>query len=236
MFTEFDILVILILLVYSFVVFNKGLIVEILDLICYLGSAFFTYFFYSYALQAISPQDTKNIYINFGVVFGLFIISYILLYLFKLGIVSAVGGGVRSFFDKFLGLIFGFAKGFLIASLAHFIIVLVLVSPPEWLTKGATYSITEYGQKTIIGLLGDKNNLVIKARNSGYESINAEKKPLEEKIEEKLPEAEVPEVPATINSIEPPKPLDKAVDKGEEEKIHQELKKEINKEMDLDGI
>lgn len=225
MFTEFDILVIIILLVFSFLVASKGFITEFLDLISYLGAAFFTYFFYSYALSMISPNDKSNFFINLGVVLGLFLLSYLLLYLFKLGILSVFSGGVKSFFDKFLGLILGFVKGFFIIGTVHFIILLTMVDSPEWLKKGATFKLTEYSYKTIIGFMGSSHQSVLAARDSNYKRISETGSytitaPATETIEN-------PPVSAPIENI----PADK-----EAEEIKKEIKEEINKEINLDTL
>lgn len=224
MFTEFDILVIIILLVFSFLVASKGFITEFLDLISYLGAAFFTYFFYSYALSMISPNDKSNFFINLGVVLGLFLLSYLLLYLFKLGILSAFSGGVKSFFDKFLGLVLGFVKGFFIVGVIHFIILLTLIDSPDWLKKGATFKLSEYSYKTIIGFMGSSHTSVLAARDSNYKRISETGSSITAPATETI---ENPPVSAPIESI----PADK-----EAEDIKKEIKEEINKEINLDTL
>ena len=146
MFTEFDVVVSIILLTTLIASSARGVIKEILSLIALGGAAALTLYFYPYSLSLIQDHFTSVAVGSILAVVVLFIIALIVSSAIAALINTSFGSMREGVIDRILGMGFGFFKGFCIVSLIHFIIFFASGrEDPEWLQSGETYGLTKSG-------------------------------------------------------------------------------------------
>lgn len=149
--TEFDIAVLIIVLLSSVFATLRGFIKELLVLVSWIGSAAITIYSFPYAADFMGDwfQDSKVVNI----------IAIILVFLGILTLISIVNAMILDnlremrlgMIDRSTGLLFGLVRGVLIASVIHFAIIILHQDDegPDWLTGSETYQITKVGSDII---------------------------------------------------------------------------------------
>lgn len=155
MFTEFDVLVCVIVLGSMLLSMATGFVRDSLNLFGWVGAAVFTLIFYPWA-----AKHTEELFKSGPLVNGVAVIAT---YLFAYAIISLIGRAVMgSFkekkgnaFDRSFGGLLGLIKGFVIVSVLHFAIVQVAGTTPLWLEEGETFHITEKGSGYVEATVAD---------------------------------------------------------------------------------
>lgn len=139
--TWVDIVVICITVFSGLLSLMRGFSRELLSLMTWLGSALFAILFHK-ILAAILSNFVHNLTIASILSIGIiFIVSFILLSYFSVKISQGLGRSFVGPLDKFLGLIYGVARGVLIVAMLVFLIsnMIELQNKKAWLTKARTY-------------------------------------------------------------------------------------------------
>ncbi len=142
MFTEVDVFVCIVVLIFTFAGFFSGMLKTFLALFGWVGAAFSTLIFYPYATEHIGSGSLMS---NMFAVLLVFIVSFIVIMVFNAIILSALKGWSQGIMDRALGLIFGAVLGMAVVSTLHFGVMMVTEEDPSWLQRGKTYEITKGG-------------------------------------------------------------------------------------------
>lgn len=152
MFTYFDVIVSVVMIICTLTSYARGFVRDFLSLLVWIGAGLLTIFFFPYAADAFESVFRHSVVVSVVAVVLVYVIFLFLLSLLNNVLLSASrdvrGGG----FDKSLGALFGLGKGFIIASLLHFSIAEISgEKEPNWLI-GETYGLTKHGAAIINGM------------------------------------------------------------------------------------
>lgn len=149
--TQFDVVVIIIILLSSVFAFIRGFLKEFFSLAGWLGAAAITFIAYPHAVQLIDGMFKSSKVVN--------IVAIVLVFLAVLMVIAIINAMIldnlremrMGIVDRSLGLLFGLLRGIIIASIIHFAVVILHENDegPEWLTQGETYQITVIGANVI---------------------------------------------------------------------------------------
>jgi membrane protein required for colicin V production len=152
----------IIVLASSYFACKKGFIESFLDFTAWVGSAIIVLDAYDFTYNLLNEYIPSKFICAFISSVGLYIalvigISFLCLKFLKL-VSSFVGGNT----DKFLGVIFGAVRGFLIASLIFWSLYMALFaindkSFPDWFTKAKSYKILKMSSDAIVEALTSKD-------------------------------------------------------------------------------
>ncbi len=155
MFTPFDVLVSVIILVSIIVSFLRGFIKDLLSIFGYVGAAIITLYFFPYAVSIAQEHFKDSTVVNFVTVICLYLLVLTVIFIINATILKSLIAFRTGAVDRSLGLLFGFVKGLAIVSLIHYSVSLVAEDEPEWLTEGETYSLTQTGADIVGDIAGD---------------------------------------------------------------------------------
>lgn len=155
-YSQFDVIVITILLISSTIGFFKGSIRGILSALKWYGAFLISIAFYPTAIQIVEtilqPSPVNNI------------IAVILVYITALIVISiiigvilrALGGTVGGTLDRLLGAGIGFAVAYFIVSSVHLAVEKMNGgNAPDFLQNGKTYNFTKTGSELASNLIGN---------------------------------------------------------------------------------
>lgn len=159
MFTQFDIIVSFITLLFLTMGFFKGAIRSILGLGKWYGAGVLTLLLYPQARELVSQYIQPGMIVNGVAVILTYIVALIALSIIIGIFVAALGGTVGGAGDKVLGAAVGITIGVIIASTAHYFVRSFGGGvDPSWLKSGATYEITSNGADKLQGYFKDVVN------------------------------------------------------------------------------
>ncbi|MDA0780883.1 MAG: CvpA family protein [Rickettsiales bacterium] len=165
----FDITIITIVFVSSLLAFFRGFIKALFSLITWLGSAaiaiYFAPFFEEYLKNFIANETVTKV----ASILIIFLVVFTILAIINSKILFLIRSYRKSFFDKTLGLAFGFARGVLIVCLAFFCMKTVSEMiefggvekggtkryGPGFLVDAKTYNVLNYSTEIILATLPD---------------------------------------------------------------------------------
>ncbi len=148
--------------------FFRGFVREVLSLGAWIGASVITVYSFPTVAASISPHVSNKIagaglaaIVTFiGALIVISIINAMILKFIKKG--SEVG-----LLDNFLGLVFGFARGFLLLALAFYVMMLVLTEEdyPEWIQTAQTKNFIQGGAKMIASVAPDYVQELVKKKD-----------------------------------------------------------------------
>lgn len=151
MFTYFDVIVSVIVIICTLTSYMRGFIRDALSLMVWFGAGLLTLLFFPFAADMFESVFRHSVVVSVVAVVIVYVIFLFILSIVNNLILSALSELRGGTFDKLLGIFFGIGKGFAIASLIHFSIAEIAGdSEPEWLI-GETYPLTEKGADVISG-------------------------------------------------------------------------------------
>ncbi len=146
MFTQFDIIVSFIILLFMTFGLFKGAIRSILGLGKWYGSGVLTILFYPQVRDVVAQYIQPGMIVNGVAVFVTYIVALIALSIVIGIFVAALGGTVGGPGDRLLGAAVGVTIGAIIASTGHYFIRSFNGgTDPDLLKKGSTYELTSKG-------------------------------------------------------------------------------------------
>lgn len=149
MFTEFDVIVCVIVMICALSSAIRGGLEDVLALLAWLGSGLITLFFYPYASAHLGEWFNSSMLANVVAVILVFIASLTVIVMVNATIIRGTEEFQKGTVNRLFGLVFGVFKGIAIASTIHFIVTLASNDEPGWLTAGETYELTEKGANII---------------------------------------------------------------------------------------
>ncbi len=155
MFTEFDVIVCVIILISVVGSFIRGAAKDTLTLLGYLFAAWATLFFQPYAAALTDPLFKSPQMVNVAAIILIFIASLLLISLFNAMLLDSLRDFCKTPVDRSLGLLLGLGKGLVIVSLMHFAITSIAGKEPGWLEAGETYDLTRKGSEMADSWLGE---------------------------------------------------------------------------------
>ncbi len=155
MFTEFDVLVSVVVLGCIISSMLRGAVKDVLTIFAYAMAATITLF-----LQPTIAAFTEEVFrlawlVNIGAVIVIFILTLALISLFNAMILDNLREMRNGTLDRSLGMVFGFLKGFIYVSILHFSITQLAKDEPGWLKAGETYRLTHIGAGMVGDVVGD---------------------------------------------------------------------------------
>lgn len=190
MFTEFDVIVSVILMICVISSFLRGAVKDVLSLLGYIGAAAITLVAFPWAASMAEDWFKSSIMINIVAVVGVYFSALILISLVNSILLSAAKGFRFGFFDRTLGLAFGLIKGLVVVSALHYMITAVANDEPDWLTQGQTYEITSTGAGLLSDVVGGNYETIKDAVIEGQEKFKDDAENLGDNVEEKIEDIE----------------------------------------------
>ncbi len=152
MFSEFDVFILIVLMISTVIGFVRGFIREMLSIAGWIGAGLITYYSFPKLVATISELFISSMVVN--------IVSIIIVFLVVLGLISVLNAmmldNLRGFrlgmADRSLGTLFGMLRGVVIVSAIHFMVAIALEEEgkdPEWLKQGETYGLTSFGGEMV---------------------------------------------------------------------------------------
>ena len=149
MFSNYDVFVLLILLMSATLAAYRGLVREIFSFVSWIGAAILTFIFYPIVADMMRDTLKSSIVVSMiAIVFAYFSSFFLLsgISALLLDYTRDVRGGPL---DRAAGLLFGVFRGLLIVSLLHYCVVQVQGAPPAWLEKSEFFVISANGSKMV---------------------------------------------------------------------------------------
>ena len=162
MFTEFDVLVTVIITAFTLIAFMRGFVKDLLSFASWFGAAILTVYFYPFAASHIDSLFKSPIAVSIAASASIYISSMIVFTIISTIILKSMGEHRKGAVDRSLGVVFGLLKGVFLVSLIHYCIVLVAEKEPEWLKEGETYKITRSGYEFLEEHTGDSISKLVK--------------------------------------------------------------------------
>ena len=236
----FDTAVITIVFVSSLLAFFRGFLKALFSLITWIGSAIIAIYFAPETEEYVSNYMANEIATKITAYLILFIIAFIIFALITTKILFLIRSYRKTFFDKSLGLAFGFARGVLIVCLAFFSMSTFSKMidygevekdgkkryGPEFLVEAKTYNLLNYSTEIILAMLPEGTQDYVIARVTDVK---------DKVIKSMTDEASKAALPRTLNDDEMKimAKLRAAIPESEYEKIE---KKYESKEGDLSEL
>jgi membrane protein required for colicin V production len=149
MFTLFDVIVCIIILLTSVISFMRGGTKDVLSLLAWVGAGATTVYFYPYLFGQMSEYFTSTLVASLMAIVPSFIITLLIFSILSAAIVGGVVGNSLSVLDRTFGALVGFTKGLAIVSIFHFGVTLIAGQEPEWLKGGETYQLSRFGAEFV---------------------------------------------------------------------------------------
>jgi uncharacterized membrane protein required for colicin V production len=157
MYTQFDVVALVTLLVFITISMIKGGIKSVLGIGKWYGAFFLALAFYPYTKSIVESVMQPSPIINGVAVFLVYIIALVILSLIIAVIIAALGNTIGGVFDRLLGVIVGLGLGYIIVSTIHFAVSVVHNNDdPSWLADGKTYQFTKYGSEMLASYFNDE--------------------------------------------------------------------------------
>lgn len=151
MFTEYDVVVLIILLTSAMLALFRGFIREVFSFVAWVGAAVITFMFYPLAAGLFKDVLKSSVVVSILAV----MVTYFVVFFLLSGINAIILDFTREVrmgpIDRALGLVFGVFRGLLIVSLIHYSIVLVQGKAPKWLEDSEFYKLSASGASMIEG-------------------------------------------------------------------------------------
>jgi len=149
MFTEFDVIVCVVVAGFAIASFASGFIKDVLTLFAYICAGLATLYFQPFvALQfhsLISNESTRSIIS----VAAIFLPALLFCLLINAVLLDFLRSSRKGSIDRSLGLLFGLIKGIALVSVIHLVIISSAEEEPEWLHVGETYLLTSWGSSIV---------------------------------------------------------------------------------------
>ncbi len=155
MFTLFDVIICVIILLTSVVAFMRGGARDMLSLISWVGAAILTIYFYPYLYSKIEGTFVSQTMNSLAAIVPSFIGFLIILSLISATILGSLVNVRLGILDRSFGAFVGFVKGLAIVSVLHFCIILMMGEEPDWLRNGETYKLSHFGAEIVKDITTD---------------------------------------------------------------------------------
>lgn len=149
MFTIFDVIICIVILLTSVVAFMRGGARDILSLAAWLAASFITVYFYPFLFSKTEVYFVSPLTASLVAIIPSFLASLIIFSIVSAAILGNLIGLKLGILDRTFGACLGFIKGLAIVSIVHFCIMLVAGSEPTWLASGQTYKLTHFGAEIV---------------------------------------------------------------------------------------
>lgn len=159
MFTEFDVAVCMVMLTSTIIFLLNGVLKGIVAIAGWGLSVFLTWYLYPAAYGLTRDTFGKDsLIIQVITVFVLFILLLAMISLFASWLVNTVRSGRVGMIDRLAGLLLGAFLGFIIVSVAHYSITVIIGKEPDWVKEGQTYGLTHFGAVTVSDIMKGKGD------------------------------------------------------------------------------
>ncbi len=146
MYTQYDVIVIVAVLIFTTMSLIKGGVISIVGIAKWYGAFFVALIFYPFIKQIVEEHFVDSTVANVVAVIIVYVLAVIFLALIGGVIVRAFGLFVGSIPDRIFGAMVGFLIGYIIAASAHYTIEELLKdSVPDWFKNSETLSFTKPG-------------------------------------------------------------------------------------------
>lgn len=149
MFTEYDVVVLIILLTSGLLALFRGFIREAFSFIAWVGAAVITFLFYPLAAELFKDVLKSSSIIGILAV----TVTYFTVFFLLSGLNAIILDFTREVrmgpVDRSFGLLFGIFRGLLIVALIHYCVVLVHQKEPSWLEESEFSNLSGVGAKWV---------------------------------------------------------------------------------------
>jgi len=140
-FTDFDYIIIGVMVFSCVFAYVRGLVREILSLAAWIGAGIVTIFYFQPVAQHLQTHFKSPVVAACLAIVGVYMGALIVFTIINIIIIKSIkSGGEPGMLDNILGLAFGACRGALIISLGFFLLTVVLPEKeyPEWLKASVT--------------------------------------------------------------------------------------------------
>ena len=149
MFSNYDALVLIIVLMSATLAAYRGLVREIFSFVSWIGAAALTFVFYPLVAEMMRDALKSSIVVSMVAI----VVTYFSAFFLLSGISALLLDYTRDVrggpIDRSAGLLFGVFRGLLIVSLLHYCVSQVQGGPPPWLKKSAFFELSNTGSKWV---------------------------------------------------------------------------------------
>ncbi|MGE5201526.1 MAG: CvpA family protein [Acidobacteriota bacterium] len=151
----FDIIVIVVIVLSGLFAFARGLVKELLSVGAWVAAGLAGLYGFPYAAPLAEKAIPKGIFANLAAGLTIFVVALILLSLLTSAVARRVKQSSLSSVDHTLGLLFGLARGAVIACLLYYGLTLALPEPsrPDWIKEARSTRYLQSGADFLISLV-----------------------------------------------------------------------------------
>lgn len=160
-FTEFDILVCLVIAMFTAAAFLRGFIHSMANMVFgWLGAGLIAFFLFphveDFLLEVFGTGGTMRV-LAIGTLYFLCLAGAIFINSLIMDFSKDHRG---SMMDRLVGLVFGIIKGVVVVSSLHLAVVRMVDEEPKWLTRGQTYAFTHWGYVELHDIIYSKDTVI----------------------------------------------------------------------------
>lgn len=188
----FDTAVMVVIFLSTVIAFFRGFVKEVLSLGAWVGAGIITLYTFPMASEMLKSHVKNPAFAGGLAALITFVLALMLISILNALIIRYVREGAEiGLLDKFMGLIFGFARGAFIVSLGYFILTIMMPDKekyPEWLKEAKSRDVVETGALALVKIapnyFNDLSSLSKEARDQ-MQKKGADLKAEAETIKEK---------------------------------------------------
>lgn len=180
---NFDYFIAIIIISSSYLACKKGFIESFLDFLAWVGSAIIVLDSYNFVFDLLNGFIPSKFICAFVASVGLYIILVISISVLGIKILKVASKFVGGNTDKFIGVIFGALRGFLIAAAVFWSLYVVLFAIndrhfPEWFSKAKSFKMLKMSSDVIVDLLTseEQRKNILKSIEKKSDSLDSEMK------------------------------------------------------------
>ena len=195
-FTNFDYVVIGVMVFSCVFAYFRGLVREILSLVAWVGAGIITIYYFPSAAENLKTHFRNPTVAAALAGIGIYVLALIFFSIINVVLIRSLKGGEPGVLDNLLGLLFGAARGAFIISLGFFLLSFALKGreEPDWLKESVTRPYAEKGAAMLEKVAPD----------ALLELTSLQKKTQEEV--QGTPPQPTPPTPASVDSDNPANP------------------------------
>lgn len=155
MFSNYDVFVLIVILMSATLATYRGLVREFFSFISWVGAAVLTFIFYPIAGDLLKDSLRSSVVVSMVAV----TVTYFAIFFLLSGLSALVLDFSRDVrggpLDRSAGLLFGVFRGLFIVSLLHYCVVQVQGGPPPWLEKSEFFKLSEGGSRLVASAIDE---------------------------------------------------------------------------------
>ncbi|MGB4191021.1 MAG: CvpA family protein [Rickettsiales bacterium] len=201
-FRNLDYIVLVIILISAYFGSKKGFIESFLDFFAWVGSAFIVMDNYNLIFDFINDYIPSKFISACVASIGMYVLLVVLISMLGTRVLKFTSTFVGSPLDKFIGFIFGAARGIFVALLLFWSLYMVVYAVndqkfPEWMIKAQLYKPLKMGADGVVDLISSEDErknlmqMIAKKSNKLEAEVNSDTKKQNAEIKDSIEDSEI---------------------------------------------